>query len=65
MNNPQATRLDPAKYKAVREAGISFMAVAQSAGVSAQRLYTNARFSAEELAKIEMVIDGMLVAVAA
>jgi len=39
--------------------------VAQSVGVSAQRLYTNARFSAEELAKIEMVIDGMLVAVAA
>ena len=59
MNNPQATRLDPAKYKAVREAGISFMAVAQSAGISAQRLYTNARFPVKELSLIETVIASM------
>ena len=65
MNNPQATRLDPAKYKAVRDASISFMAVAQSAGVSAQRLYTNARFTVDELSMIDKVIDSMLVSVAA
>ena len=65
MKTMQSNRLDSARYRAAREAGISFNAVAQSAGVSAQRLYTNARFSAEELAKIEIVIDGMLVAVAA
>ena len=59
MNNPQATRLDPAKYKAVREAGISFMAVAQEAGVSAQRLYTNARFTVKELSLIDEVIASM------
>ena len=53
MNNPQATRLDPAKYKAVREAGISFMAV------SAQRLYTNARFTVKELSLIDEVIASM------
>ena len=58
MNNPQA-RIAPAKYKAVREAGISFMAVAQSAGVSAQRLYTNARFTVKELSLIEKVIASM------
>ena len=52
MNNPQATRLDPAKYKAVREAGISFMAVAQ-------RLYTNARFTVKELSLIDEVIASM------
>ena len=65
MKNNQATRLDPAKYKAVRKAGISFMAVAQSAGVSAQRLYTNASFTSDELLMIEKVIDSMLVSVAA
>lgn len=59
MNNPQATRLDAAKYKAVREAGISFMAVAQSAGVSAQRLYTNARFTVKELSLIDEVMASM------
>ena len=59
MNNPQATRLDPAKYKAVRDASISFMAVAQSAGVSAQRLYTNALFTAKELSLIDEVIASM------
>jgi len=65
MKDPQAGRLNPARYRAVREAGISFTTVAQAASVSAQRLYINARFTPSELSTIEKVIDGMLVAVAA